>query len=107
MPLLGMAALAGGGRGQVAAAASRPIDGTHTPESIMKVASPSPQPRGAEIAASGILISLVTGLLLVGACSDAAGPRPVANVVTIHGVDFSYDAPNSIPAGRTTIKFIN
>lgn len=73
----------------------------------MKVASPSPQPRGGEIAASGILNLLVTALLLVGACSDAAGPRPVANVVTIHGVDFSYDAPNSIPAGMTTIKFIN
>lgn len=47
-------------------------------------------------------------LLASGACSsDTAGPAPVANVITIHGADFSYDAPATIPAGLTTVNFVN
>lgn len=43
----------------------------------------------------------------VGCSSDAAGPAPLANVITIHGADFSYDAPATIPAGLTTVNFVN
>jgi hypothetical protein len=46
-------------------------------------------------------------LLAIAGCSDPAGVGPVANVITIHGSDFTYDAPASIPAGLTTVKFVN
>ena len=52
-------------------------------------------------------IPIVLALLSGSACSDAAGPTPVANVITIRGMDFSYDAPTTVPAGLTTVNFIN
>jgi hypothetical protein len=51
--------------------------------------------------------SFLASLFLAAACSDSAGPTPIANVITIHGMDFSYDAPSTVPAGLTTVKFIN
>jgi len=47
-------------------------------------------------------------LLASGACSsDAARRAPMANVITVHGADFSYDARATIPAGITTANFVN
>ncbi len=61
-----------------------------------------------KIAASVASVAIGMALLASGACSsDAAGPMPVANVITIHGADFSYDAPATIPAGMTTVNFVN
>jgi hypothetical protein len=61
-----------------------------------------------KIAATATSIAVGAVVLACGACStDSAGPAPVANVVTIHGADFSYDAPATIPAGMTTLKFVN
>lgn len=57
------------------------------------------------LAAAQLPIGLA--LLVGSACSDATGPAPVANVITVHGADFSYDAPATIPAGMTTVQFIN
>ncbi len=64
-------------------------------------------PLGGKMLASVATLPIVVALLFSSACSDAAGPRPVANVITIHGMDFSYDAPATIPAGMTTVNFVN
>jgi len=34
-------------------------------------------------------------------------PPPTANVVNITGTDFAFQAPDTIPAGLTTLKFVN
>jgi hypothetical protein len=61
-----------------------------------------------KIAASAAAAAIGAALLAGLACSsDSAGPAPVANVITIHGADFSYDAPATIPAGMTTVNFVN
>jgi len=66
------------------------------------------QPARYKIAASVASAAIGMALLVGAACSsDAAGPAPVANVITIHGADFSYDAPATIPAGMTTVNFVN
>jgi hypothetical protein len=76
------------------------------PEPVMKVSFN--QPTRYKIAASVVSIAIGIALLASGACSsDAAGPAPVANVITIHGADFSYTAPPTIPAGMTTVNFVN
>lgn len=59
-------------------------------------------------AASAGGLTIGVALLAIAACrrTDAAGAA-VANVITIHGADFSYDAPATIPAGLTTVNFVN
>ncbi len=47
-------------------------------------------------------------LAIVGACSPAKPPAPpAANVVTITATDYAFGAPDTIPAGLTTIRMIN
>jgi hypothetical protein len=62
----------------------------------------------ASVASAAAAIAIGIALLASGACgNDATGPAPAPNVVTIHGADFSYDAPATIPAGMTTVNFVN
>lgn len=65
------------------------------------------QPLCGKILVSIACMPIGLALLVAGACSDTAAPTPAANVVTIHGADFSYDAPSTVPAGMTTVNFIN
>jgi hypothetical protein len=78
---------------------------TNRLESTMKI-SLDPPLRYRRILLSARCIPIGLALLAV-ACNDTASPTPVANVITIHGADFSYDAPATIPAGMTTVNFVN
>jgi len=54
------------------------------------------------------LLSLAA-LVAVAACKKDAPPpaAPTANVVTIHAADYAFTAPDSIPAGLTTLQLVN
>ena len=62
---------------------------------------------GGKMPLRAVWLSAALLTLLGSACSDTAGPAPVANLITIHGQDFSYNAPAVIPAGMTTVNFVN
>ncbi len=76
-----------------------------TPQVILKAA-----PRGMIRRASRPAAALALGAtaLLGFACSDTTAVAPVApNVVTIHGTNFSFSAPSTVPAGWTALNFVN
>lgn len=50
----------------------------------------------------------LSAALLGVACNDATATGSVQpTVVAVHGVDFAFDAPSTIPAGIVTINFVN
>lgn len=62
---------------------------------------------GGKVQLRAVWLSAALITLVGSACSDTVGLPPVANVITIQGQDFSYNAPSVIPAGMTTINFVN
>jgi len=55
-----------------------------------------------------VALAVASGATL--GCNRKPAPPPApptANVVTINAKDFSFDAPDTIPAGLTTVKFAN
>jgi len=52
------------------------------------------------------LMSLAT-VLAIAACKKEAAPEPTTNIVTIHAADYAFTAPDSIPAGMTTLQLVN
>lgn len=52
-----------------------------------------------------VAITAVCAVLLVSSC-NAAGSAP-SSVIAVHGRDFAFDAPATIPAGKITLDFIN
>ena len=54
------------------------------------------------------LTLVLAGVLGLAACKkEAAPPAPTANVVTVHAVNYSFSAPDTIPAGLTTFQLVN
>ncbi|HEY2804930.1 MAG TPA: hypothetical protein VGI92_03640 [Gemmatimonadales bacterium] len=51
-------------------------------------------------------VACLITILGVAACGKDAAP-PVASVVTIRATDFAFAAPDTIPAGVTTLRLIN
>lgn len=50
---------------------------------------------------------LVAGLMLPVACAKPAPQTAGPNVVTITATDYAFGAPDSIPAGLTTLRLVN
>ncbi|MGI8548965.1 MAG: hypothetical protein ACR2M1_16865 [Gemmatimonadaceae bacterium] len=57
---------------------------------------------------TAVIIAAASALLLGVACDGATETSPtLAVVVAVHGVDFAFDAPSTIPAGMVTVNFVN
>jgi len=54
-----------------------------------------------------IAVSALSAGLIVAACSPKAAPPAGANVVTVVATDYAFAAPDTLPAGLTTLRLAN
>src|SRR6266516_5286675 len=50
---------------------------------------------------------LVAGFVACAACARPASQAAAPNVVTITATDYAFSAPDTIPAGLTTLRLVN